>query len=129
MPKCRKCGINTKWKHPYKTGDRPVNLDGSRHYCEKPEIQDMREYIPPTEHNPTFCGKCKTKLIDCKCDFCSVYKESWCDNCKIHPNRALGGTDLSWEGEVTDMTHPTIDNIQSQKEKLKNWNKTYLNKQ
>jgi len=35
MAKCKYCNDEIQWKQPYETGDKPINMDGSNHNCEK----------------------------------------------------------------------------------------------
>lgn len=35
MVSCNKCQTTLKWKQPYRKGDRPINLNGTAHNCER----------------------------------------------------------------------------------------------
>lgn len=34
---CNNCGADIKWSEPYEKGDKPLNLDGTKHQCQKKE--------------------------------------------------------------------------------------------
>jgi len=41
MKSCNNCGKEIKWPEPYKTGNLPLNLDGSEHRCKGKETRTV----------------------------------------------------------------------------------------
>ena len=58
MPQCKRCSTTLKWKKPYTKGDRPVNLNGTPHSCDKSKPSEM-------------VGKGYSKKDYYHCDLCS----------------------------------------------------------
>jgi len=46
MPVCNdiKCRAVLTWKQPYKKGDRPVNPDGTMHYCKHKNFRPVKRW-------------------------------------------------------------------------------------
>ena len=78
MPSCRICNKLLIWKKPYKTGDRPVEEDGSIHNCSKwqkenkdlkcaicdglvgcPNCEFIEDCNPQTVSSLCICKKCE----------------------------------------------------------------------
>lgn len=61
MPICKdpRCRAILKWVKPYKTGDKPVNQDGTQHICKYKQISRALKY------HYQHCGKCPEEFGWC----------------------------------------------------------------